>query len=78
MKGVLKLEPRRTDADVVQVLEVALEKARSGDLVSVLLIQEFPDGQQVSWAGTADVVKMLGLMEYTKLRWIIARPEEDL
>lgn len=60
---------REPDAGVIELLESALERAKAGDLVEVVIVGNLPaEGGFLTLYSIADRWRLLGALEYAKHR----------
>lgn len=66
MTGVVNLVPaREPDPDLIRYLEAALERARSGEIVGVLMLQQDVTGcVRYTIANIKDRFKVLGFLSH--------------
>lgn len=55
----------------VETLELALEEARKGELVGVLIIGETTNNQVMTFANFADADRVIGYLERLKYRMLL-------
>lgn len=70
---VLKLKSQEPDQNIIKCLEHCLEEAKAGNLASVIVIMEYPDSYRGTWTGCEDQAKRLGMLELTKMNWLLGR-----
>ena len=73
---ILKLKSQEPDQNIVQLLKDALKEAEEGKLVSIILIKEYPDSYAGAWTGCEDKAKRLGMLELTKMNWLLGRESD--
>lgn len=68
---ILKLKSQEPDDNIIKCLEHCLEQAKTGALVSVIVIMEYPESYKATWTGCQDKAKRLGMLELTKMNWLM-------
>ena len=66
MVKAVEIKKNEVDAQIVETLEGLLEKAKNGELKSILFVDSYVDGKiGMGWAGRPDLV-MIGKIEELK------------
>lgn len=73
---ILSLKSAEPDEKIVKMLEHLLEEAKSGKYLSLIAIVEYPETYGAIWTGCTDKAKRLGMLELTKMGWILDRESD--
>ena len=66
-------------ADVVQLLELWLEKARAGEIIAATVISETPDGRPMAaYTAAAPSYQTIGVLEVVKIEMLDAMAEDTV
>jgi hypothetical protein len=76
-RGQKPPEAPTPSADLVRILEQALEKAKNGEISGVCLISVTENGVECEHSEIPDMFTMLGHLEYLKLLLVYGEEDDD-